>query len=132
MRVSFIVLGTERTKNKLRFFSSRGARIADPIIWKWAEQRRQKLRGTKYPPQRAGSTYSRTGNLANRWAKIRMAPANVKVINRARYSSFVIGRATQAWMHVGRWWVADDIWEEGVPELIRMLETHYVKTWRSK
>ena len=131
MRITFIVLGTEKTKRKLKYFSRRGAKIADPIMWKWAEEQRQRIRRQKYPPKRAGQTYNRTGNLANRWAKVRITHGYFKVVNRNLYASYVVGRATQAWMHAGRWWVADDIWEEGTAELIKSLEDHYVRTWRT-
>lgn len=131
MRLVFTLVGAAKTKRKIRYFSHEGSKIYDPVLWKWAERVRTRLRSTKYPPRRPTQTYQRTGNLANRWAKIRTAPGAIMIANRSEYSGWVIGRSSQAWMHAGRWWVADDIVEDEARALPDELKAAYVNTWRS-
>lgn len=61
---------------------------------------------TKYPRQRAGSTYRRTRRLGNSW-EMRVEPFATGVrgfiTNPTDYGGYVMGTEDQAWMHVGIW-----------------------------
>lgn len=59
-----------------------------------------------YPPQRAGSTYRRTGTLGRRWTtRITDSASGLegKVGNNTAYGPFVQSEIFQASIHRGRW-----------------------------
>ena len=57
-----------------------------------------------YPPERFGSTYTRTGSLRKQWnTQTRDKGFTVIVGNAIKYGPFVQSHAEQAWMHKGFW-----------------------------
>lgn len=74
----------------------------------------------RYPPQRPGQKYKRTGRLGRSMGSTmgggKAGPADIESVeigdkyvvgkygSRLEYAQYVIGEETQAWMHVGRWW----------------------------
>lgn len=75
-------------------------------VLRWARHVRRTLKREPYPPAPPGSTYTRTGGLANSWSV--RGTRNFVVRNSRPYSGFVVGQV-QASMHRGRWWRAQDV-----------------------
>ena len=81
-----------------------GTRIRDAL-----ERARKKI--TKYPPERPGQTYRRTGTYRRAWRVKRGAGFMYSLVGQAiqrgrDYTKFVGGDAAgagQAWFHAGRW-----------------------------
>lgn len=124
--------GYNRVQNKLRGLASNLAGIIDPGMRDFAQYLRRTLKAEPYPPPPPGSTYVRTGQLANRWKVVFQALAQYLIINEASgqsgfYADYVIGY--QAWMHVGRWWRAEEIGQREMPKLTEELTAVLVAYW---
>lgn len=77
-----------------------------------------------YPPSPAGSTYRRTGALGRRnTSAVRDEGVVIEGIvgNNTEYAGYVIGRETQAWMHVGRWWTLESSVEAQAPTITEII-----------
>ena len=118
--IKFTFKGFNRVANPLRKIAALNERDLDPIVGEWAKTTRNTLKGTSYPPQRAGQTYVRTGNLANRWAAQRTGAARWAIANTAPYAQYVVSD-DQAWMHKGRWWMASSEIAKYTPKLTSAL-----------
>lgn len=131
--------GYQRVSNKLRRLATDLDRELDPVVYRWGQQTRAKLKARPYPPPRPRQRYRRTGRLANSWAAERVGPSRVRILNRAQaprgrgpYPTYVVGdfrRQGQAWMHRGRWWLARDVIEEEVPALRRAVVSDIKRIW---
>lgn len=131
--------GYLRVSNKLRRMAVDLEKELDPTVYRWGQQTRTKLRTRPYPAMRPRQKYRRTGRLANSWAVERVQPSRIRFLNRARaprggrpYPTFVIGdsrRQGQAWMHIGRWWLARNVIEEEVPALRNAMVTEIRRIW---
>jgi len=96
--------------------------VVNRVAGRWAQARRAQLKSTKYPPKLPGQVYVRTGRLANSWGVLSKGNLEWVIRNTANfrgryYSGYVVGRGKQAAIHLGRWWVAEDIVEERIGEL---------------
>ena len=126
---TYTVVGHNRVANRFRRAASKGARLYDKAMGRWAQGVRRKLKGTPYPPPRPNQKYKRTGRLASSWAARRVGAGRYAIVNRAAgrsgpYAVYVVGDrrgSGQAWMHVGRWWKAKNIIEEELPGLRRVI-----------
>ena len=98
--------GFNRVQNSLRKLASQMPQLVDRAARPWAQETRGFLKSKPYPAKRAGQRYVRTGRLANSWSAARNQPGVWAIKNSAPYSVYVVGKGTQAWMHVGRWWIA--------------------------
>jgi len=102
--------------------------IADEALYEWAQDTRSFLKSRGYPaastPKAGRKAYARTGLLANKWTARREGRGIVSILNQAAvrgrsYPSYVIGDDSghQAYMHVGRWWIANVEIDSQLPEL---------------
>lgn len=119
----------ERLGDDLRQHSDSLPELADDVLYEWAQETRTALKRRGYPPKRPGQTYVRIGMLANKWAARREGRGVAVIFNQAAqkgntYPSYVIGddQGRQAWMHKGRWWVANEEIAERVPGLDRKFD----------
>lgn len=107
--------------------------IADEAVYEWGQDTRAYLKGRGYPsqpaPKKGRKAYRRTGRLANSWRAERVGRVSVIIGNRASgrsglYPSYVIGDDSghQAYMHVGRWWIANEEIESKFPELDQKMD----------
>ena len=77
-----------------------------------------------YPSPPATSTYRRTGTLGrSTTTAVRDEADGVTGIigNNVEYAPYVIGRETQAWMHVGRWWTLEAVVEQQGGEIAEII-----------
>ena len=85
----------------------------------------------KYPPQRAGSRYTRTYQFKNSWV-ITLQARGISIRNTARsrrglYGEYVVGDERgdgQAWMHVGNWLLFRDVVDYEMTKLPDDVENH--------
>lgn len=110
--------GYNRVRNGLRWLAVQAPREVDQEVGRFARGLRDTLKGTAYPPERPGQTYVRTGRLANSWSAVRAAEGRWLIRNSAPYSGYVVGREQQAWMHRGRWWIAENVIQREVEETL--------------
>lgn len=126
--VSISIQGTNRVVGKFRLVANTSPKALDAAIGEFAKRTRVRLRSTKYPPKRPNQKYRRTGRLALSWAARRLGQATYAIENRAQrkgryYGMYVVGPRSgaigkrQAWMHRGRWWIAEEEVEKSVVEL---------------
>ena len=119
--VSIDLNAYNRVENKLRKAASDGAEWLDDEVGTFARRQRRRLKNARYPAKRPGQTYVRTGRLANSWKAEKRANAQWTIRNSAKYSGWVVGRETQAWMHKNRWWIFEDEMEKTTPDLTKAL-----------
>lgn len=127
------VVGSTRVANNMRAAAAASENTL-PITKRWGQETRRKLKGKKYPPRRPGQRYRRTGLLANSWRSKVTGKNTISIENEASrrgrpYPVFVIGDRAgkrQAWMHVGRWWIAREVIDDEVPELRRRIQDDIV------
>jgi hypothetical protein len=116
------VRGANRVANKFRTAAAQFPARTDAAVGSWARKTAKRLKGTPYPPKPAGSTYRRTGRLANKWRAEKQKDGVWDIINDAKsprgvfYADYVVGEE-QAWMHEGRWWQAHTEIRKYLPEL---------------
>jgi|WetSurSiteA1Bulk_404760.scaffolds.fasta_scaffold35497_2 hypothetical protein len=93
-----------------------------------------------YPPPRPNQKYIRTFNLRDSWEILHYQERGYRIRNAARkpgggyYPTYVVGDSygkRQAWMHVGRWFVARDVVEEEVGKLPAEISKH-IMVWTKK
>lgn len=78
-----------------------------------------------YPPQRAGSTYRRTGTLGRRWTTRvieRGDGLEGKVGNNTVYGPFVQSQMFQAGVHSGRWQTDQQVMDEQQASIVADFE----------
>ncbi len=102
-------------------------KFLEPPFRKWVDDTHKgRLYGRdKYPPERPGQRYVRTGRLGAGFRYEQVAPSHYRFINDTPYTRFVVGDSDgggQAWMHQGRWWTAKERVEGEQPGLIQALE----------
>jgi hypothetical protein len=103
-----------------------------------AENMRRKL--MMYPPERNDSLYRRTFDLQQGWeiafvsfnandtfsGDVMFAPSqnttSVSFSNNVPYTKWVQRRATQTWVHRGRWNTVEDVTEQESPEFLSRIE----------
>ena len=130
--VSLTVTGTNRVIGKFRLVASTTPKALDAAIGEFAKRTRARLRSTKYPPKRPNQRYKRTGRLGRSWKASRLKPAvwaidNTASVKSRPYAMYVVGPRSgaigkrQAWMHKGRWWVAEEEVEKSVLDLRRAI-----------
>lgn len=98
--------GDEKVLRGLGRIKSGAGNAIKKVMGVFRNEEPQRLRGMAYPAARGD--YSRTQQLASGW----MAEGQgfeVQVTNRTPYSHWVVDEDLQAWMHKGRWWVAQDV-----------------------
>lgn len=101
----------------------------DEAMDEWAKETRAALKGHGYPaappPRKGRRPYHRTGRLANSYFSARKALAHYQIANSADYASYVIGdeEGRQAWMHLGRWYIARSEIEKSLDRLVKKCET---------
>ena len=83
-------------------------------------------RATTYPPRRPSSRYIRTFRLQSQWdTDIKTGADDItgRVYNsKTPYGKWVMGEATQAQVHKGRWYTTADIAREQSPKINRFFE----------
>lgn len=119
--MAITIKGSNRVRNNLRRTISDVPEIADDVLAEHTNYLRRELKGTKYPPKRPGQTYTRTGTLANSWARKRIKAGVWAVVNNTTYAIHVVNAGTQAWMHEGRWWTMQEIERDNRPRLTKNL-----------
>lgn len=131
-KLEFNFKAYNRIRNDLRRKVIESPEIAGKVIWQWALDTRQVLKQTPYPPKRPNQRYVRTGRLANSWRVVKQGTAQYQITNSAQakgrlYAGYVVGPPDgppgrrQAWMHKGRWWIAQDIVVQETPKLTKAL-----------
>ena len=134
--ISMELRNYNRVRNSLRKLASELSGASDETVRAFAQAQRARLKSTKYPPRRPNQKYVRTGLLANSWKVTKSGPGRYTITNKATgksglYAGYVVGgKGQQAWMHVGRWWVAKDVLEEATPELVAELTKIYQAIWQ--
>lgn len=126
--VTFEIRGSNRVANNLRTLAALNKNVIDPVGRKWAKGVRGKLKSKPYPSQRAGQTYVRTGELANRWAVDTTRMGMWSITNTREGAGFVVGDE-QASVHLGRWWQARPTIEEEIPQLTKDLSDEIERIW---
>ena len=116
------VRGANRVANKFRTAAAQMPGRIDKPVGNWAKAEARALKATPYPPKPAGSTYRRTGQLANRWKAQKKKAGVWEVVNEAKrrgrfYAQWVVDKGKQAWMHRGRWWIAQVEMQKRTPKL---------------
>lgn len=121
-------------RRKIRAYKRSVIPTCDGALNVWAKETARVLKSTPYPPKRPGQRYVRTGRMASSWGRKRTKRTqhNVEyaITNKATaprgqtYPSYVVGdkQGRQAWMHRGRWWVAQIKVGDRVPRLLRILK----------
>lgn len=127
-QITIKVNGYDRVANNMRRLATELDRELDKDVRAWAQDTRGDLKSEPYPPKRPNQRYVRTGRLANSWGVRKAGPSRYEIHNSAQYAHYVVGThlgntpdAGQAWMHVGRWWLARDIVQARAPELTRRI-----------
>lgn len=136
MRVSVELKGYNRVRNDLRALASANRTIIDPVMREFAKTQRARLKARPYPAPPVGSTYIRTGRLANSFRVETRGQGEYAVTNSAPYASYVVGPTDkkgtdggQAWMHRGRWWTMVEVVKEDLPKLRRDIEQAIKDLW---
>lgn len=153
MFMSFEVRGTNRVRNQLRTAAATHTEISDPVIEVHCESERKRLKSKGYPPRNAAKQpfkserqrryffwalnsgrisvpYARSGLLANKFAKVRLAPGRWQIENKRPGAAFVIKRGMQnKAVHAGRWWTMEDELEGGIGQLTKTLSQALEKAW---
>jgi hypothetical protein len=78
-----------------------------------------------YPAASPSSRYRRTGTLGREiYDRVRSIGSSIVGVigSPTVYALHVIWRATQAWMHRGRWWTLQDVLEKSRDGVIRIFE----------
>ena len=114
------VRGTQRVGNKLRKLAAMNKTVIQPTGDRWAKRKARSLSQKKYPPKRPGQRYKRTGRLRASWVADRLKDGVWAIRNKMKYAGFVVGQK-QAWMHLGRWWIAKEEIEKTAPTLVAAL-----------
>lgn len=144
--VSVSIAGYNRLQNGLRRLASDLDKELDPVVGRWSQETRGKLKSTPYPPKRPGQRYIRTGRLANSWRSRKKKDSQYVIENMAAgprgklYATYVVGgplgnavrEFAQAWMHKGRWWMAKDVIDEELPRLRTAMIQRIVHIWEDR
>lgn len=98
---------------------SKGAPDAiNNVLTDFSDTEVKRLEEQGYPAARGD--YNRTYRLRKGWAALNGGGNSWGVENTVPYAGWVVDKQMQAWMHEGRWWVAQDIvgahFSEMVPE----------------
>lgn len=125
-RITVTVGGIEQVITVLERYSDL-PKLLDPAFRKWVDEtNRGQLHGRdKYPPERPGQRYVRTGALGAGFRYEPVAPSHYRFTNDVVYTRWVVGDSDgggQAWFHRGRWWTAKERVEAQEPGLIDALE----------
>lgn len=139
--INYKIYGYNRVRNNLRRLAAINSEILQPAMKDWGQNVRRKLKKTAYPPKRPNQKYIRTGRLANSW-RVGANQYGIEIQNKASYkgkfyANYVVGPEygpigqRQAWMHKGRWWHAEDIVNEEMPGLTKMLTRKIEDTWQA-
>ncbi len=137
------IRGYNRVKNALRAAIAAHPKDVDPLMYRWAQDTRARLKSKPYPPKPVNSRYRRTGRLASSWKAERSGNGKVAITNNAKsptgnfYARYVVGKmgrdggADQTKFHKRNgWWLAREvIQEEHIPELTALLSELYEKNW---
>ena len=95
------------------------------VVDEWVKRQRDRLQQKPYPPERPGQRYVRTFQLRDSWRQERQAESRWLITDLMSYSSYVVQRGEQAWMHEGRWWTAEETIEDDFPNLNMALAKRY-------
>ncbi len=107
------VKGQDNVTNVLKTAAATGQRRVANVTYQWAQGQviPRLMYRTPYPPERPGQKYKRTYKLQRGW-RASPTPEGAKIENVSGYATFVVGDPDgggQAWMHKGRWWIAEGI-----------------------
>jgi hypothetical protein len=130
--IRFLMRGFDEVKGRFGDSAALEKMISDSQS-NWARDVvRKELKGRdKYPPERPGQKYKRTGRLGDSWATRTAGPMMRAIYNPTPYAHWVVGDThgnRQAWMHKGRWWIARQKVLSMLPSLVRRIElrvTHF-------
>ncbi len=125
-------------ENSTRFFRGVSPMIDGEVRKAYQEHGdyvlRQELAGRdKYPPERPGQRYVRTGRLGDSWTKRQYGRYHVTFSNKTPYAQYVVGDSEgrkQAWMHAGRWWLALERIQRANDRLIERIAAGIEAAWR--
>ena len=108
----------------------------DKELGGWADDERNMLEKTPYPPERSGQRYIRTGRLGRSY-RVQKPRRMVRVItNRAStarsgfYGGYVISQQ-QARVHRGRWYIMADLIEADLPKLYKKIGDKGVRVFEA-
>lgn len=119
--------GVNRVANPIRATAAKFPEIADVVMKQWAQNVRARLKGLPYPPKLPNQRYVRTGELANRWAAVRVKVGQWSITNARPSVEYVIDEEKQARIHEGRWYVAQAEIEKDRPVLVADLTAAFSK-----
>lgn len=123
-----VVTNADQVSGEIAAFRKKHPKLFAEQAWKWGHGVRTSLvRPEPAPPP--NSTYKRTGRLPISWSVKRGMGGRIEIVNSTDYAQWVVGRDTQARIHRGRWYIAEDEVEQQVPQLIRMCEREYQAQW---
>ena len=120
MAKTFIrVRGGRRVMGKFREIGRAG--FLDRVMWKWVKDKASRLRAKRYPPERPGQRYIRTGKLGAAWVGVRVGSLLHHIRNWVRgkkgfYAATVVG-PSQGFYFVNRWWQATPFLKADKPTL---------------
>jgi hypothetical protein len=134
MEATIAIYGLEAALEMLAF----QPQIVEPELHDAAEASLMGVRrpAMEYPPEPAGSTYTRTLTLGRTWAEALpeweadKAHFEASIGNPTPYGPYVMDEEEQAWMHVGRWRTADDILRDAEPQIAENFERALVQIAR--
>jgi len=123
-QISVRLEGADTVRRGLNNFSKTLAPLTKKIIKVAMERARKKI--IRYPPERPGQTYVRTGTYGRSYA-LNESGLTYTLVSDAvsptgtRYTRYVGGMADgsgRAWMHVGRWKLAREAVDEEIDPLV--------------
>ena len=117
-----------RVRNNLRRLAADRPDIGAPITQAWAYESKDYLRDLAYPAPTGGG-YIRTYLLPTGWIVNKVSTGVFEILNIVDYSVYVIKEFSQAAVHKGRWWVAEQELDKRLPVLRDNMRVAYVKEW---
>lgn len=120
LRFDFHARHADAVSQQLRAAATVSERRLVNATYDWAQSRVvRKLVVKPYPPKRPNQRYVRTFRMQARW-KADPAQGGARIYNEQPYAGHVVGDGEgrgQAYMHVGRWWLARSEIEAERPKL---------------
>ncbi len=120
--VTIVITGADKIAAKLGRLNI-GSILRDPMT---RAALRVQTDMQKYPPQRAGSAYRRTGTLGRRWTTPRVISEARRVEgsvgNNTSYGPFVQSSQFQARVHRGLWQTDAQVMERNIPVIVSEFE----------
>lgn len=115
--ITYRVSGYNRVRNSYRKLASAHADVIDPLLYRWGQRTRPKLKGTPAPPRLAHFKHVRTGRMQSSFRVERVATGRIIIRNSAYYSGYVISRQKRKHPSFRRWYIMEEIIDNELAEL---------------